>query len=205
MFSTVGPSSSSTTVPPRGRDVIRKRQSKYRTGRNTVRQHGFTLIEVLVVVTVSSSLLVVAVTAVAQTMQLSQLTTAEVQRIQATQLFVEQFRESGHRAIEVLCPAPEELTLVLEEDVQITFKFSDQIIRRVESQMGQVRRSEHLDLGDVRFVEFAKLEEPLRAQLTILRDHNLHAETGMVERQIESVVGLRQFLLNHSQESEALP
>lgn len=154
-----------------------------RTNRN-----GFTLVELLTTVTVGSTLMVLALNLVHQTMLLSQAARDRCQRMQSTNLFIDQFRQDIHAAKSVVVTPDQELTVEFENVAAVIYRAIDNRITREQQPINDRAHRETLNLGDHAHCHFKLLKSPSRVALTIASETDI-ADSQRVDRHVEAVVG----------------
>jgi prepilin-type N-terminal cleavage/methylation domain-containing protein len=152
-------------------------------------RQAFTLIELLTTLTVGSTLMILAVSMLHKTLQLSEVSRERAQRIQSSSLFADQFRRDVHAAISAECP--NNLHLVLESPDHSIIEYTigtNTIEREVRRGTGQLER-EVLHLGKLGQGTFDIMKQPERVALTIGSKLTPTSDALRVDRHIEPIVG----------------
>jgi len=155
---------------------------------------GFTLVELLVAMTMGSTLLVLSIGLVHQTMMLSKTIRKTCERGHATNRFVEQFRADIHSSKQVTCTEPGLLTLdwsngLADVTNKVVYRRSNQRVSREESANDGLIRREDLVLGERSFATFQLSEEGTIACFEIQTETRQLDTSVRLDRRIEAMVG----------------
>lgn len=151
---------------------------------------GYTLVELLMTLTVGSTLLVLAIGMVHKSMLISESTQRRCEQLLATDRFVEQFRNDLHYGKQVDCDSASELSVVCGDNSKIAYRAEANRITREQSlDTNQIRREE-LVLDDNSFGQFKKHSQSNITGLTIRSNIDLCDTETRIERNIEAVIGL---------------
>ncbi len=152
-------------------------------------QPAFTLVELLTTLTVGSTLMVLAVNLVHQTMLLSQTARDKVQRLQTTNLFVDQWRREIHAAQSVEVNSDQEVTINLQDDLPVIYKIVEHQLIRLRQAVNGVTERDALQLGERTNCQFEMLLEPQRVALTLESQLDGPDFQRRIDRRVEAVVG----------------
>jgi prepilin-type N-terminal cleavage/methylation domain-containing protein len=150
------------------------------------RRQGFTLIEMLLTMSVGSLLMVLAMTLLQQAMTLSSQTRSQCDADRVIHRLCEQFRRDAHSASAVSTDDQLVVTLV-GDSKNIVYRFLNSTVTRSTS--GESIENEQYDLGKSANVTIEMLEQPEQIRLTVLREPKLKHIGPRIERQIALTVG----------------
>lgn len=126
---------------------------------------GFTLIEMLVAITLGSSTMLTAVALVHQAFEHQSAVRQRVQQTNSFNRFVERFRRDVHAASEARATA-DGIELVSADGGLTTYVSTDSLITR-EHQQGGLRQREKVQLSPAATAVLEIQSDPLRALLTV--------------------------------------
>lgn len=156
-----------------------------------IQRRGFSLIEMLLTMTVGSALMVLAMTLLQQAMTLSSQTRGQCESDRATHRLCEQFRRDAHIATTVTTQDNLETIFTVDSE-RITYQILDGAVTRTTStgHQGQERSGhEQYELGESTSVTIERLEQPERVSLTVRRQPMLKHVGPRIDRQIAVTVG----------------
>lgn len=158
------------------------------------KRKGFTLVEMLVVISVGSTLMMLAIGLVHQSMTLSKAVQSNSERLHATNRFIDQFREDVHTSNNVVCQDSKSLNIEFGDasssrTKQIRYTSSNnKILREEVVPDGKIRREE-LVLGDKVFGSFELDSNEQIASLKIQKDLEAQDAHLRLDRKVEVVIG----------------
>ncbi len=159
-------------------------------------RRAFTLVEMMVSISVGSVLMALALGIVHRTMRTESTarTHAEVERTAAR--LSRQFRHDIHQAKSVSLDNQQSdatlLRLVLPDQQPITYRIEKRGILREQQHRDEQTHREIFTFPDDYILQFAELTEPSRAMLTLKHDTKLVGIAPQIKLHIEAVIG--QFL-----------
>ena len=145
-----------------------------------IQRRGFSLIEMLLTMTVGSALMVLAMTLLQQAMTLSSQTRRQCDSDRATHRLCEQFRRDAHTASAVTTNTSEETVFAIDSD-SVIYRVLDGTVTRTRSIQ---QENERYDLGPSASVEIKTLDQPERIRLTVRRQPSLKHVGPRIDRQI---------------------
>lgn len=137
------------------------------------RHRGSMLVELLVCMAAGSTLMMLAIGLVHQSLTISREGAHDVDRIRTVARLASQFRHDAHRAAEASAKSEAELRLKLSDASEVVYRVSDhRLTRRHQLASGQVQ-NESFDFDSSDSLTLAAPAEPDRAELRIVRDTGL--------------------------------
>ena len=153
------------------------------------RRHGITMIEVVVTMTVGSTLMVLAIGLVHQTLSLSTASRQRDDHLRSLNLLSRQFRVDVHRATDCTVPSPDQLQLEMPDETVVTFQAeSNRVTRTQPTSDGRTRRAVFSLLSNSS-ARFQLIGDPDRAVVTVVRPTIKVTGKEVVDRRTEAVVG----------------
>ncbi len=146
---------------------------------------AFTLIEMLIAITIGSSLMVTSVALLHRSFELHRLAQERTQREQLLARFIQQFRRDVYTAVDVEIRPSSELTLEFVDQNQISYLTQDnQLIRQVS---GQKNGRNSIRLGPANFASFELSDDGRRVILIV--QHEAALETRITRKVVEVCIG----------------
>ena len=163
------------------------------------KRKGFTLVEMLVVISVGSTLMMLAIGLVHQSMTLSKAVQSNSARLHATNRFIDQFREDVHTSNNVVCQDSKSLNIEFVDasssrTKQIRYTSSNNKILREEVLFDDKIRREELVLSEQGFGHFEIDSDERIARLTIekksdQKDSEMKDAPPRLDRKVEAAIG----------------
>jgi len=157
--------------------------------RQTKRRDAFTLVELSVSMTAGSTLIILAIGLVQQSMSLASLGRQRSGHQRTLNRLAGEFRHDVHRAERCTVESPQRMQLVLPGDTLVTYEVREHRLSRQEPLADGRSRREAFVLDAHSTVTFESIDQPTRAVLSILRNSNPPAGQPRVDRKIAAVVG----------------
>jgi prepilin-type N-terminal cleavage/methylation domain-containing protein len=152
-------------------------------------RHGFTLVELLVTMILGSTLMVLAVGLVHQTLSLSSASRQRDDHMRSLNRLARQFRFDVHRATTCTVTTPDRMQLEMPDDSVVTFRAeANRVTRTQPTSDGPTRRAAFLLLPDSS-IQFEALDDPVRALVTVARPMITVSHEDVIDRKTEAVVG----------------
>lgn len=137
------------------------------------RHRGSMLVELLMSMAAGSTLMLLAIGLVHQSLTISREGAHDIDRIRTVAQLASQFRHDAHRAAEATAESETELHMKLSDESEVVYRVSDhRLTRRHELSSGQVQ-SESFNFDSSDSVTLVAPDEPKRAELRIVRDTGL--------------------------------
>ena len=153
-----------------------------------MKRNGFTLIEILVTLSVGGTMMILGVNIVHQTLKLASEARANCTQLQSSRQITTQFRRDLHAATNAEVASNQQLILEVD-DARIVYEAKNGRIRRTQSLSdGKQHLTDLLLLANAQ-AEFEELANPRRIALTISHDVKLYGVPPRVDRRLEAVVG----------------
>lgn len=131
------------------------------------------LVELMMCMTAGSSLMLVAIGMVHQTMTVSRQTTEQTDHDRSLARLAMQFRFDAHRASGASAKSENELSLTCSDGTVVTYQFADRHITRRHQRASGEDEQEGFALGGQATATFQALSDPDRVELIIRRDAGL--------------------------------
>jgi prepilin-type N-terminal cleavage/methylation domain-containing protein len=152
-------------------------------------RRGFTLVEVLVTMSVGSTLMVLAIGLVHQTLTLSTVARQRDDHLRSLNRLARQFRDDVHHSTACTVTTPDQLQLEMPDESVVTFRAeSNRVTRMQPTSDGRTRKATFLLLSNSS-TQFAVLDDPNRAVVTVARSTITVPHKDVVDRKTEAVVG----------------
>lgn len=158
-------------------------------------RRAFTLVELLVSMSVGSTLLVLAIGMVHRAMTLETTARGRAATHRTALRLADQFRRDIHHASAVSLPegsngnAPAQLRIELPNQEPTTYAATDRGVIRLQQLASEQTRREEFFFPAGYQIDFAELQSPRRAVLTVRRETGLTGYAPRVELHVEAVVG----------------
>lgn len=137
------------------------------------RRRASSLVELMMSMTAGSSLMLVAIGLVHQTMTVSRQTTEQTDHDRSLARLAMQFRFDAHRASEATAESENELSLTWSDETKVTYQFADRHITRRHQRASGEEEQERFALRGQATTTFEALSDPDRVELIIRRDAGL--------------------------------
>lgn len=152
-----------------------------------IRSKAFSLVEVLIVLSIGSTVLAISVGTVHQAMQVAKTAQDHAQRSLHSSRFVEQFRNDVHLGVAVTLHANQSLTIGMDDRSEIVYAIEkSRVTREQKLSDGKTRRDTLTlvegDYGTLDFDETSKV-----ASLRILTNHERDQARPRLNRSIEAI------------------
>jgi type II secretory pathway component PulJ len=153
-----------------------------------MRRNGSTLVEIVICMSISTSLMLTAVGLVHQTLTVSSRTSERADLARSLARLSTQFRADAHRATEAKTDSETEMRLTQPDGSEVIYRFADhRIARQHQSASGQLEHdSFSCEAGHV--AKFNVLSQPERAALLVQRDRGLANMPPQTELHVEAVL-----------------
>ena len=151
---------------------------------------GFTLIEMLVVLSVGGLLTGLAIQILERALATGTNTTRQLDEARNLNRFADQFRSDVHLAIDVVVDSPTKVVARLENGA-VTYAYSDGAVQRAETAQGAGIRNELYVLGDTRSISIVPQGNPNRLQLTVQSNTGLKQSPTRTDRVVVAETGRR--------------
>lgn len=156
-----------------------------------MRKHrGSTIVEVIVLMLFSSSLLMVAIGAVHQSMQLSRGASARLSQVHTINRCAEQFRIDCHYAFQARTESENQIVLEFNESMKVIYLSKNNLFVRESWEGERLVKSEELVLGRTSAVKFSLKEDTSLATFTIETIHDTQPDKPRVDRTVRALIGL---------------
>lgn len=151
---------------------------------------AFTLIELIITMTMGSALMFMAVGLIHQAMSLGTLAREHGNQARTRSQLTAEFRRDVHLAVS--CEVNQNrLMLKMADDQTVGYWFDSSQVQREETLADQQLRHETYSFSGSTEVAFDVREEPQRAVLTILRQLPTKPASTRVECEVAAVIGFR--------------
>lgn len=164
---------------------------------------GFTLVELLVVISVGSGLMLLAIGVVQQSMTFAQLGYHRADQDRTMVRLDRQFRQDVHRCEGFELQADNQLQMSLDAETEVVYTIESSRIERRLKVAGEMRQHETYDLNLRTAAELQRFDTPSRLGIVLTTDTQLQTESLRTDRQIIAAVGLRRKLLPETQTAPA--
>jgi prepilin-type N-terminal cleavage/methylation domain-containing protein len=156
------------------------------------RCQGFTLIEMLLTLTVGSTLMMLAMGLVHQSLLYATLTRSRGDDDRISASLIRQFRDDAHEATAVELEGDASIGLIFESaERRINYTIHDTgIVRQCHYAGKQVQREEFM-LSEQGRLQLEVLDQPPRAILAVRRSTTLAGDSSREDRRVEAVIGRR--------------
>ena len=152
------------------------------------RRSGFTMVEIMVTMTIGSALMVLGVGLVHQTLTLSTASRVRSDHLRSLNRLARQFRADIHRASSCTIESPDQMLLEMPDSRTVTFTADSNIIVRLQpTGDGRTRRA-HYRLSPDAAIKFETVDDPDRARLTVTRSTRFTTHES-IDRRTEAVIG----------------
>jgi len=152
-------------------------------------RNGYTLIELSVTISVGSSLMMLAVGLLHQTMNLTSTARTRAAQHHTLDRLTQDFRQDVHVTTEAALTDPQHLELLRADGTAVRYQIEPARIRREERLEGAIVRREDYVLGEGLVVTFETMDQPERAAFQ-LRAPSANAGAGpSPTRQVAAVLG----------------
>lgn len=159
---------------------------------NVYKRNGFTLIELMMTITVGSTLLILAVGLVHQAMSFGSQSRDQADQARSRNRLATAFRQDVQQAKSCQIDSDQQLNLSMADGSQVTYlATANQVSRTQPLDNGQTRH-ESFEFSAISTIVFERLSEPDLAVLTIVR--SLPTAETRIESQVAAVIGRRQML-----------
>jgi prepilin-type N-terminal cleavage/methylation domain-containing protein len=151
------------------------------------RRNAFSLTEVLVVVSIGSTVMALAVSTVHRAMQVSDMAQCYGQQSLHVNRFLDQFRSDVHLGVDIEFHSDQSLTIELADHSEIVYRVdASSIFRDQRSPEGAPIR-EAIPLAKNTHGSFAFDEPSQTASLQLSRNLDLHSSPPRLERIVEAI------------------
>jgi hypothetical protein len=153
------------------------------------RRRGTTLMELVICMTIGSSIMLMAIQVTHQAMTASSQALQRSQQERAGARLAQQFRSDVHRASDVVIESEETVRAQLADETKVTYKILTDRVTREEVPKEGPSLHESYDVGDGAKVAFHEIAAPRRIELVMLRETLLHKLPPRIELHAVAVVG----------------
>ena len=156
------------------------------------RLRGFTLVEVLVTLSIGSVVMLLGAQMLIASMKLSKRAGEERQRCETLSRLASQFRQDAHLAIGTSIESPESIRFDLADLATVEYDLSEQgVLKRVyRSAESDVSIPEAYRLGEKVHLVFEQMKEPNRVRMLVGEQTGLEDPAVRIDRSVEPVLGL---------------
>jgi prepilin-type N-terminal cleavage/methylation domain-containing protein len=153
------------------------------------RRKAFTLVEMLMTMTMGSSLMLLAIGLVHQAMSMSKLAKVRGEHDHSLARLALQFRSDVHLAPELVSAAPDSVHLKLADESTVTYKREAANVTREKTGLGSEVARELFRLDERCVVTFANETNPDRVVLLVERRVEIAEVSSPVDLRVVAVVG----------------
>jgi len=161
-----------------------------------MRRQGISLIELILALSLGSTVMVLAVTLVHRTLTHVSIAAERFDHQTAMNRLVQSFRSDVHRATDAQLSSPNLLRLRMPDDVVVTYRCQSGVVRRSEPLSDDRERRESFAFLAQTEVVFERLASPERIAFSATRKGLLKESQSIVDRRVQGVIGRRRFLEN---------
>jgi prepilin-type N-terminal cleavage/methylation domain-containing protein len=154
------------------------------------RPRGFSLIELLVVMSTGGLLLSIAIGTVERAMRINQETTDQLTHARRLVQLTDQFRHDVHLASSTSLEQSHQAVISLL-DRTITYSIDGNLVKRTELGPNDRRQIEQYELSERSEIVFGSLDAPKRTVITVIERTGLQHSPIRTERVIAAVIGKR--------------
>jgi prepilin-type N-terminal cleavage/methylation domain-containing protein len=153
------------------------------------RRNAFTLVEMLMTMTMGSSLMLLAIGLVHQSMSMSKLAKVRGEHDQTLARLAQQFRSDVHLASELISVSADSIHLKLADETTVTYKGEAANLARVKTGPGSDIARELFRFDERCTATFASEAKPERAVLQVERRVESAEISSAVDLRVAAVVG----------------
>ncbi len=154
------------------------------------KRNAFSLIELMVVMTVGFALLFIGVELVNQAMRLQKSSDADLAQMRSINRLAVQLRSDAHRATDVKDATNESFTLSSTNPSHtVKYQFSGTAMKRMELQNETQVAQETFRFAPGTRIELAVKQDPLQVHITLYRPTLPPVSRALIDREIAAVVG----------------
>lgn len=153
------------------------------------RRRAFTLVEMLIAISLGSSLLLLATQMIHQTMNVSRTNQDRADVALSESRFARQFRRDVHQAISFDLLDEGHLILSLSDNRECSYAFRAGNVERRLLQEGELLQVEAFNLGEGGVVTIEELSTPKRLSAKLVRVSGIRHLDPLLNRKVEAVVG----------------
>ncbi len=152
------------------------------------RKFGFTLIELIVSMSIGSLLTSLAIGVVIQSMTMTTSTTAWIDEERAANRLVEQFRRDARHASTFIVESAQNVAMQLSSGA-VTYRVEENQVIREETFSDDVAARDRFFVGWHRTVAFAETTNPVGMSLAVTRDTELKNYGRQTDRMVMVTLG----------------
>jgi prepilin-type N-terminal cleavage/methylation domain-containing protein len=168
------------------------------------RRQGFSLIELLVVISAGGLLLSIAIGTVSRAMRIHEETTRQLSHAQRLVQLTDQFRCDVHLSTSLSLDQPTQVIFQLDEGT-IAYSVEGNQVKRIQLDSNDRKQVEQYQLSDRAEVAFSSLDEPKRTVMTIQTRTGLQHSPVRVECVVAAVNGKRVAVMDATPDEESTP
>jgi hypothetical protein len=155
------------------------------------RTRAYTLVELSVAMTAGSTVMILAIGLLHQSMTLGSIARARADSHRTLNRLAHEFRGHVHQAKRCIAEPEQDIRIVMPDDSQVVYQVDgNRIDRRQQLNDGPIRRESFL-LDEGTTATFEISQQPTRAILTVIRQPSRAIDVVRVDRKVAAVVGRR--------------
>ncbi len=151
-------------------------------------RNAYSLVELMVTMSIGSSLMMLAVGLVHQSFTLASTAKSRIDHQRTTDRLTHDFRQDAHRASDAMVDQPQQVELIRSDGVRVRYVVDGSHIQREESLNGQVQRREGYQLSENLLASFQTVDQPRRLILQLSPTASNPPATSPA-RQVTAVLG----------------
>lgn len=153
------------------------------------RRSAFTLVEMLMTMTVGSSLMLLAIGLVHQSLSMSKLAKTRGDHDRSLAWLAQQFRSDSHLTSELISVSSVGMSMKLVDESVVTYQWNAPTVSREQSGPGRDTARESFRLDEACIAAFASLDHPSRAVIQVERKIANTEVPSPMDMRIVAVVG----------------
>jgi len=153
------------------------------------RSKAFSLIEMLMTMTMGSSLMLLAIGLVHQSLSLSKLGKARSEHDNSLNRLAQQFRSDAHSASAVLAASAESLQLSMPDSTTVTYRAEESSVRREQTALEGPQSHERFQFEPLCNIQFRVPADSSLAQFQLERNFKNHEFPVRIDLQVIAQVG----------------
>ncbi len=153
------------------------------------RRRAFSLVELLLTIGIGTTLMMLAVNIVHESMRLSSVSNRLQHNDRVATQFARQLRIDVQRSLVAQLNGQSKVELKHSDSTEIAYASEQNFVVRTVTQGDETLQHEKYQFGPGMSVQFANLESPKRISATVLRANSISASEPRIDRQISATVG----------------
>jgi len=150
---------------------------------------GFSLIELLLAMSVGSTVMVLSVGLVHRTLLNVSAATLASEHQSTMNRLVQSFRDDVHRATDADVVSPRSLSVTMSDGTEVTYQCVSNVVHRRQRLDKDSVRRESFSFLERTQIKFESLESPRRISLNASRETGLKGRRSVIDRHAEAVIG----------------